>query len=385
MIDINSRSSIFAIIYLAVVGPCVFILQPGYVQGLVEYLGLSEQEAGLIASFEVFGIAATAILLSFITQQVPWHFVLRLCCLLSAAGNFASIGQADFQVLMVLRFLTGVGSGGLISLTFMLMGLTVRSDRNLGYLVTWLLIWGALGLLLMPQAYQHIGMNGVLVVFGLFCASGLLVVKNLPNTGESIAERRGKTVSYHDTVRRVSLAAMLVYNISIGIVWAYLFRVGTESGMQEQAVANALTVSQFLGIAGAFMVVVLELRVGRLLPLGIGVLGGAMSVFLLVGDLQASGYWVAVCLFNFLWNFSVPYLFAFLADFDERGQTMSHAVSMQFLGLAVGPFIASQLVEVGGFDMVNSVAVALFIVSAALLLPGLRAQHHRNASLGGNP
>ena len=33
-VDINSRRSIVAIVYLAVVGPCVFILQPGFVQGL---------------------------------------------------------------------------------------------------------------------------------------------------------------------------------------------------------------------------------------------------------------------------------------------------------------------------------------------------------------
>ena len=352
----------------------MFILQPGYVQGLVEYMGLSEREAGLIASFEGFGIAATAILLSFLAQRLPWQRVLCFSCVLCAAGNFASIGQTDFEVLKWLRFLTGVGSGGLISLTFMLMGLTARSDRNLGYLVTWVLIWGALGLLLMPQAYQHIGMNGVLVVFGLFCASGLLVVKNLPDTGEFITVEAGDTASYPKVILWVSLAGMLAYNTSVGIVWAYLFLVGMESGMEEQAVANVLTASQFLGIAGAFSVAVLERRVGRLLPLGIGVLGGAVSVALLLGTLNVPGYWLAVCLFNFLWNFSTPYLFAFLSDFDRRGRMTTHAVSMQFLGFAVGPFIASQLVEVGGFDLVNSIAAALFVVSAALLLPGLRAQ-----------
>ncbi len=50
-VDVNSRQTIIAIVYLAVVGPCVFILQPGYVQGLVAQLGLTEQQAGFIASW----------------------------------------------------------------------------------------------------------------------------------------------------------------------------------------------------------------------------------------------------------------------------------------------------------------------------------------------
>lgn len=49
-VDINGGRSLFSVIYLAVVGPCVFVLQPGFVQGLVEYLGLSEAQAGNIAS-----------------------------------------------------------------------------------------------------------------------------------------------------------------------------------------------------------------------------------------------------------------------------------------------------------------------------------------------
>ena len=43
------------------------------------------------------------------------------------------------------------GSGGIISLTFTMMGLTERSDRNFGYIVVWVLTYGAFGLLLMPQ------------------------------------------------------------------------------------------------------------------------------------------------------------------------------------------------------------------------------------------
>jgi len=215
----------------------------------------------------------------------------------------------------------------------------------------------------------------VLVFFALFCATGLYFVRFLPNSGAAV-DVPDTGVSFAASLKVISLGAILAYNIGIGIVWAYLFLVGLEAEMAEQAVANALTMSQFLGIAGAFLAVVLEVRFGRILPLAFGVLGGAASIYLLIGDIDGAIFWFGVCGFNFLWNLSMPYLLATLADFDHRGRIVVHGVSMQFIGFAVGPYIASQLLGVGGYDLVNGTGVALFVAAAILLLPGVLAQRH---------
>ena len=371
-VDVNSRQSIIAIVYLAVIGPCVFILQPGFVQGLVEYLGLTEQQAGYIASAEMFGLATTTVLLSFISAKVTWRKFVAICIFICVLGNLASLGQTDFNTLAAIRFMTGLGSGGVISLTFTMMGLTQRSDRNFGYIIVWVLTYGAFGLLLMPMAYATVGMNGLLVFFAAFCAVGLIFVRHLPDSGEH-AETGENSSAFSAALKGSTLAAILSYNVAIGIVWAYLFLVGLEAGMVEQSVANALTVSQFLGIAGAFLAVLFEVRLGRLLPLAIGVIGGAASVYYLVGDIGGAEFWIGVCGFNFLWNLSMPYLLATLADFDLRGRMVAHGVSMQFIGYAVGPAIAAQLLGFG-YDLINTTAAILFVAAALLLLPGVMAQ-----------
>ena len=381
IVDVNGRQSIVAIVYLAVIGPCVFILQPGFVQGLVEYIGLTEQQAGFIASAEMFGLATTTVLLSFISSRISWRNFSALCLAVCTIGNLASIGQTDPQTLAVVRFITGLGSGGVISLTFTMMGLTERADRNFGYIVVWVLTYGALGLLAMPTAYHLVGMNGVLAFFALFCASGLWFVRFLPDSGEAHAEGR-KERDYSLAIKSVSLIGILVYNIAIGIVWAYLFLVGLETGMAEQAVANALTVSQFLGIAGAFLAVIFEARLGRLAPLMISIFGTAACIYLLVGNADPNVYWIAVCGFNFLWNVSMPYLLATLADFDHRGRLVVHGVSMQFVGYAIGPYAAAILLTRGGYDLVNGTGAILFAVAALVLIPGLLAQRH---TLQGGP
>ncbi len=375
MADINSRKSIISIIYLGIIGPCVFILQPGFIQGLVAYLGFDERQAGLIASYEMFGIATTTILMSFISNRIDWQKVLFICLFVCAVGNMFSIGQTDFMLLSINRFVIGLGSGGLLSLSFTMAGLTTNPDRNFGLIVVWVLIYGAFGMLLMPTAYELFGMNSLYVFLALFCASGLLIVKHLPHSGD-IVELPKQLLEYSNKIKISSLSGVLIYNIAIGIVWAYLFLVGLEAGMGEQAVANAITLSQFFGIGGALVPVFLQARVGRILPLGIGILGGAGFIFLIVGDIDSLMFWVGVCGFNLLWNLTVPFLFAVLADYDTRGRIVTYGVSMQFLGLALGPFIAALLLEIGGFDLVNISGLVLFVCAALLMLPGTLNQRH---------
>ena len=375
-VDVNSRKSIIAIVYIAVLAPCVFILQPGYVQGLVEYLALSEEQAGYIASAEMFGIAFTTFLLIFMEARFDWRKLTVWCLVIAAAGNLLSLSLADFESLAAVRFLTGMGSGGLMSLTFAMMGLTDKSDRNFGYIITWVLSYGALGILVMPAAFAGIGMNGVLLFFALFNISGLFFTRYLPRSGvhhlSSSAPASGGSYSWR--LKGLSLLAILVYNTSIGIVWAYLFLLGLEAGIAGQTVANVLTVSQFLGIAGAFVAVVLQLRIGRIIPLQVSIIGTAIGIYILVGKIALFHFALGVCLFNFLWNVSMPYLLATMASFDCRGRTVIYGICMQTAGYALGPFIAATILGRSGYGHVYIVATLLFVASALILLPGLVAQ-----------
>ncbi len=377
-VDVNARMPIVAVVYIAVIAPCVFILQPGYVQGLVEYLDFSEEQAGYIASAEMFGIAFTTMLLIFLEARFDWRKLTLLCLIIATTGNLMSLSLTDFESLAAVRFLTGMGSGGLMSLTFAMMGLTDKSDRNFGYIITWVLIYGALGILVMPTAFAGIGMNGVLLFFALFNLSGLLFVRYLPRSGvHHLRRSTPEPMGYSWRLKGLSLFAILVYNTSIGIVWAYLFLLGLEAGIAEQTVANVLTVSQFLGIAGAFVAVVLQLRIGRIIPLQVSITGTAIGIYLLVGKIALFHFALGVCLFNFLWNVSMPYLLATLASFDRRGKVVIYGICMQTAGYAIGPFIAATILGRSNYDNVYTVATILFIASALILIPGLLAQRER--------
>lgn len=374
IIDVNKIQSIIAVIVISIIGPCMFIVQPAYVQGLVEYMGYTDTQAGLITSAEMFGVAFTAIGINFILNRFNWRVLMGVFLTLAALGNFSSLLVSDANALMIVRFITGLGAGGVMVFSFTMMGITDRADRNMGYMIAAILGYGAIGLLVMPTAFAWVGVEGVLVFFGFFCLSGLLFVSNLPCSHQLHEDLEDIGETYSRSTKLITLSGVLFYNIAIGLVWVYMFLLGIEAGIAEQTVANGLTASQFFGVLGAFMAVIFERRYGRLLPLLIGVLGGAVGIGLLIGTPSAIGFIIAVCVFNGLWNLTMPYLMALLSDFDSKGRIVTLGVTLQFVGYAVGPALAAVLLDVGGYDFINSLAIGLFVIAMLLFVPGIRKQ-----------
>lgn len=373
-IDINSNRSLWSVFLVGVIAPEVFIVQPGFVQGLVEYVGFDDQGAGYTASAEMFGLAATTILMTFIAHRVNWRSVMLGSLIVMFLANAMCTLTTDLNTFVVLRFIAGLGAGSLVSLSFAIVGLTSNPDRNFGLLIMWVLTYGALVLWAMPTVYAVAGMSGVLWFFALFPLCAVPVIKFLPKTGESHAQVEEDAVNMTTGMKGFALFAMLAYFLAQGVVWAYLFLIGMAGGLGEQAVANGLTLSQFAGIAGAMLAAIMSHRFGRTMPLTVGILGGALCLYFLVGSFEFLVFATAVCVYNFAWNLTHPFLLAAMASFDRRGRVVVYAVAMQMVGLAIGPGLAASVISEGDYINVNWLGAGLFVLSLVLILPPVIAQ-----------
>jgi len=360
-IDINSKRTLWSVFLVGVIAPEVFIVQPGFVQGLVEYVGFDDQGAGYTASAEMFGLATTTILMTFIAHRVNWRTVILGSLIVMFLANVLCTLTTDLDTFVALRFIAGLGAGSLVSLSFAIVGLTSNPDRNFGLLIMWVL-------------YAFAGMSGPLWFFAIFPLLAVPVIKFLPSNGESVAQVEEDAVNLTPAMKTLALIAMLAYFIAQGVVWAYLFLIGLSGGLSEQAVANGLTLSQFAGIAGALLAAMMSNRFGRSLPLTVGILGGALCLYFLVGRFEFLVFALAVGIYNFAWNMTHPFLLAAMASFDRRGRIVVYAVAMQMVGLAIGPGLAASVISEGDYVNVNWLGGGLFILSLALILPPVIAQ-----------
>ncbi len=366
--DLNSKSALYSMFLIGVIAPEVFIVQPGFVQGLVEYLGFDDQGAGYTASAEMFGLAATTILMTFVAHKLNWRMVVFWSLILMFVSNALCTVINDLNTFVALRFVAGLGAGSLVSLSFAAIGLTQNPDRNFGLVIMWVLAYGGVVLWAMPSAYELIGFNGVIWFFALFPLTALPFLKHFPVSGEADAQVEADAVNLSGKMKLMALLAMLAYFTAQGVVWAYLFLIGIAGGLTEQAVANGLMLSQFGGVGGALLVAVIANSYGRSLPLVVGILGGAFCLYFLIGTFEFVVFTVAVIIYNFFWNLTHPFLLAAMASFDKRGRVVVYAVAMQMLGLAIGPALAASFITEGVYINVNLLGAGLFMASLVLIL-----------------
>ena len=374
VLDINHPVVLFAAIYINVIGAAVFIVQPGFIQLLVSSFGYGAEQAGYIASAEMWGIALATVLLNFLIRSVSWRLLLAIACVLIILGNMASIIAVSAIDFSLWRFVAGVGSGVMISIGFSIVGLTQNPDRNFGLVIAAVLTYGAVGLFVMPAANELIGIKGIIVFFALLGASVLPLLRYLPVSGDVHLQADDIIVAVPERHKYFGIAAVFFYFLGQGVIWAYLFLIGTDGGSSEQSIANSLSLSQLVGIAGAFLAATTGLRYGRIKPIVLGIAGGVVPLLLLFQGADILLYTVAVCIYNFSWSYLHPYLLAAMASFEAGGRIVTYAVSGQMTGLASGPALAAFVLKDSNFTPIIALGILNFTIALGFILPAILRQ-----------
>jgi len=372
-----------AAILMPLIGGMPFVIQPGFVQGLVAASGFTEREAGLIASAEMTGFAVSAIALAVFAGRWPWRRVIGLALLLSTIMNLVSLWVAAAEGYAAVRFVAGIGSGAAMSLGFAAIGTTRQTERNFGWNIALAGLVGALTMSAVPLALREFGLQAFIAWFVGWNILGLLLARYLPRTGPAHGSVRADAVALPWSLKAPALCAMLLYFTALGAAWAYLFLIGTSAGIAEQAVANGLMLSGIAGIAGGFTPVILGNRFARIWPLTIGVLAGILPMLVLADVGEALAYTLAVCVYNFAWNMTHPYLLATYAALDRDGRLVVYAAAFQTIGMALGPAVGAAVISPGYYANVAWTAVGLFVATLALVLPAAYAESRRGGARAG--
>jgi len=364
---INSRASIASFVFLGTISVLSFIVQPALVQGFVTVLGLSESAAVNLAGIEMGGVSIATLFVALVSARIDWRWLTAGSLLIATVGNAWSALGLHGAHLSAARFVAGLGHGGLISLSFTFVGLTRRVDRNLAIYLVALLSYSAVGIWIAPTVFTHLGLGPVFWAFAAATAASLFVVRLVPRSSAARSEASPHARQLGLWMLVVALASVFAYNIAQGIAWAILFLVGTATGHSEQAVANALLVSNIAAVAGALGAVFLAHRVKRVPAIALGILGGAACIGLLPGSESMAVYLVAVCGFNMLWNFVMPFIFGAVCDMDTQGRMMTPAIAVQMVGLGAGPLLTAPLIAGGGYGGAEMLCIACFVASLLLL------------------
>ena len=362
--------------FLATAGLFYVNIMPALVDGLIEGLGFSNRDAGLVGSANVYGAAVGAFSAVFIVKRVSWRMAAVVLLLGLITVDFLSMLLTSAPVLIGTRFIHGCIGGLLVGIGFAVMSRTTEVDRSFGYLLTIQFGLGGLGLIYLPPLVPAFGTKALFLSLVSFSVVTLLMLPFLADYPARKQEPGADGKKGNRKLIALALLATFLFQAANMGIYAYAIGIGKHALLETGFISNALGVAAWVAIVGSVLVILMSTRYGRLWPVGIAILLTAVSIWLLhfsdvkPGGWETSVYWWSNVLWGITWAFVISYLLGMCSEFDTTGQMAALGGFASKMGLASGPAVAALLVGDDNYGLlINVSVVALFLYLTVMILP----------------
>ncbi|BFM17890.1 hypothetical protein R50073_40730 [Maricurvus nonylphenolicus] len=350
--------TIAAAIVISIVGNAVFIGMPMLVGAMAESLGFDEQQLGWLASADLFGIFVASIATSWLLNRTNRQWLALFGIALAITTNYLSTTFTDFETLVSIRVLSGIGGGVCYALGVATLAGSHHTGRNYSILLFALVAVNAIELYTFPVISERWGVNGIFLFFCAAFACVTAFVQWLPahgqeqNQGQDIAQRPDANPPSALTrlprwIPWLCLAAVAAVYINVGAFWAFIERAGVDADLSDDFIANTLALGTLFTLSGCVVATWLSNRFGQSKPLLWALIIMTGLLLGLALDINPISYVIGATLFNFMWLFIDVFQLGTLGNIDHSGRYAALVPAAQGLTQSIAPAIAGYLLVNG--------------------------------------
>ena len=357
-------------------------IMPTIVSGLIDALGFTNQQAGNVASANMYGAAAGALLIVFFIKRLNWQLAATLFLSGLIAIDLMSMKLTDPTTLLIVRFIHGFIGGMLVGTGFSLMARTIQPDRTFGVLLFVQFGFGGLGIMFIPGMVPEFGTQVLFYSLVAFSAATFLMLPFLPSYAVDTAEEQQKK----DSAKSIqwlpvllTLATIFLFQAANMGLFAFIIGLGEYYKLEMGFISTTLGIANWLGLAGAGLVIIIGSRFGYLKSLLAGIAFTALAIWALLYA-NISWIWIASnCLIGITWGFTISYLLGLASRFDVTGQMAAMGGFASKMGLASGPAVTAVLLGEDNYELIIMVATAVMIVTIVTMWIPSRLQDRAKA------
>ncbi|MBT8061748.1 MAG: MFS transporter [Gammaproteobacteria bacterium] len=355
--------------FLATAGLFYVNIMPALVNGLIDGLGFSNQQAGAIGSANVYGAAFGALCIVFFIKKLNWKIAATVMLIGLIGMDLLSMLVQDAAWLTATRFVHGFVGGMLVGTGFSVIARTSETDRTFGVLLFVQFGLGGLGVMLLPGL---VPVYGVTILFWSLIAFSAVTLAMLPFLPAYPAQDQANPLSIEQSpVARVPLVLTLLaifafQGANMGL-YAFIIGLGKHYGLELGFISTTLGIAAWIGLAGAGLVILMSDRFGHFRPIVWGTLLTAAGSAAFVFSDIAAVFFIANCLLGVTWAFVIAYLLGLVSRFDSRGQMAALGGFASKMGLASGPALVAWLLGEDNYALVIWVCVSAMVASILLV------------------
>lgn len=373
----NSMIARVFLAFLSTAGLFYVNILPALVDGLITALGFTNQQAGTVASANLYGAALGALLIVFLIRRLNWQLIALFFLFGLISIDIASIYVTHATTMIGLRFLDGFVGGMLVGTGFSVIARTVEPDRTFGVLLFVQFSLGGLGVMMLPGLVDTFGTKALFLTLIAFSTVTLLMLPFLPTypVDEAAVAQRKLTHGKLKVVPLVlTLIAIFMFQAANNALYAYIIGLGQFFGQEGAMITTTLGVAAWLGLAGAALVVVVSDRFGYLKSLMAGLLITIVGTWAFLYS-DVTWIWISAnCLIGITWAYTISYLLGLTSRFDATGQMAAMGGFASKMGLASGPAIAAILLGENNYTLIIWAAVVGLVLSLLFVFYPARLQ-----------
>ena len=351
--------------FLTTAGLFYVNIMPTIVSGLIEALGFSNQQAGNIASANMYGAATGALLIVFLIKRLNWQWVSITLLTTLIAIDLYSISLSDPATLLMVRFIHGFTGGMLVGTGFSLIARTHEPDRTFGVLLFVQFGLGGLGIMFIPGLVPEYGTQ---ILFYSLVAFSVVTFVMLPFLPDYAVKARKDVKTTGSGIQWTPLALTLVtiflFQAANMGLFAFIIGLGEHYKLGMGFITTTLGIANWLGLAGAGLVIAIGSRFGYLKSILAGIVFTAIGIWVLLYSNIPWIWIVSNCLIGITWGFTISYLLGLASRFDDSGQMAAMGGFASKMGLASGPAITAMLLGEDNYELIIIVSTVVMLLTA---------------------
>ena len=370
----DSWKSIVISLYMTLIGYGVLVGIPVISTAWVTLLGFTEVEVGRVAGADLGGLSIGAVVTAMLIGKVNRRLLVLIGLSLAVVANGLCISVVDYDQVLWLRLLSGIGSGIYTAVAVSSLGASSKPARAYNAMLFAFAFSQALEMHFLPL----LSMSGIYTTFIVCFLLTIPFISWIPahaptEVAEVVAADSLAAQSVPKFVPWLCLAAMVITYINIGAYWTYIELAAASDQADPEWVGQVLTWSSFCSLIGCLFATILSSRYGLLRPLLVTLVTMAVIVGMLANGITDKNILISVLSFNFLWIFIDVYQMSTIANVDKTGRFAALMPGAQGLGQSIGPNVAASslgwnLGYSGAFIMCAGAAIMAMLLYAFMYL-----------------
>jgi predicted MFS family arabinose efflux permease len=370
----DSWKSIVISLYMTLIGYGVLVGIPVISTAWVTLLGFTEVEVGRVAGADLGGLSIGAVVTAMLIGKVNRRLLVLIGLSLAVVANGLCISVVDYDQVLWLRLLSGIGSGIYTAVAVSSLGASSKPARAYNAMLFAFAFSQALEMHFLPL----LSMSGIYTTFIVCFLLTIPFISWIPahaptEVAEVVAADSLAAQSVPKFVPWLCLAAMVITYINIGAYWTYIELAAASDQADPEWVGQVLTWSSFCSLIGCLFATILSSRYGLLRPLLVTLVTMAVIVGMLANGITDKNILISVLSFNFLWIFIDVYQMSTIANVDKTGRFAALMPGAQGLGQIIGPNLAASILGLnlgysGVFIMCAGAAIMAMLLYAFMYL-----------------